>query len=465
MADRFDFPPAFAQQMQLRLQNDWQKFISAHAQPSPTSIRINPKKSSAKEFEKVRWTDFGYYLKQRPSFTFDPLFHAGAYYVQEASSMFLEQALKQTVDLTLPLTVLDLCAAPGGKSTHLLSLLADQSLLVANETIRSRATVLSENIQKWGYGNTVVTNNDPEDFHRLEGFFDVILVDAPCSGEGLFRKDRQAMQQWTKENVDLCALRQQRIIKQIWPSLKENGILIYCTCTYGEKENEENISWLVREKKADSIKLNLPASQAGAESDWGVEEIKMGDVFGYRFYPHRVKGEGFFISVVRKKEKQEEIRVHSKNIFTSPNKKIIERLSNWVANPIETGYAIHEELIIALPENYIYEISLLTKVLKVIQKGTAIATLKHDKLIPDHALAVSTKLKIENFPSVELDHDQAIAYLRKDVLNPSGAALGFTLMKYQNTPLGWANLLGNRMNNLYPSACRIRNEFAPTVQG
>ncbi len=458
MADPFAFPSAFALRMQQRLQRDWQKFISAHAQPPPTSIRINPAKTNPNDLEKIGWTDFGYYLEQRPSFTFDPLFNAGAYYVQEASSMFLEQALKQTVDLSQPLTVLDLCGAPGGKSTHLLSLLNAHSLLVANETIRTRASVLSENIQKWGYGNVVVTNNDPEDFHRLEGFFDVILVDAPCSGEGLFRKDPEAVQQWTEETADLCALRQQRIINQIWPSLKENGILIYCTCTYNEKENEDNLIVLATVNKGESRRLTLA-------SDWGIEEISRGDLFGYRFYPHRVKGEGFFISVLQKKEKQEEIRVHSKNLFSSPNKKIIERLSSWLSNPHETGYALHEDLIIALPENYIYEISLLTKVLKVIQKGTATATLKHDRLIPDHAMALSIKLKIENFPGVEMDYDQAIAYLRKDVLNPSPEARGFALMIYQNTALGWGNLLGNRMNNLYPSAWRIRNEVDPTLPG
>src|SRR5260221_14470615 len=220
------FPHVFAQRMQMQLQQYWKEFLSAHEQPSPNSIRINPLKINRKELENIPWTDFGYYLEQRPSFTFDPLFHAGSYYVQEASSMFLEQALKQTVDLSRPLKVLDLCAAPGGKSTHLLSLLNDQSLLVSNETIRSRATVLSENIQKWGSNNVVVTNNDPEDFQRLEGFFDVIVVDAPCSGEGLFRKDPNAVNEWSEEHIELCVVRQQRIINQVWPSLKKNGVLI-----------------------------------------------------------------------------------------------------------------------------------------------------------------------------------------------------------------------------------------------
>jgi len=447
------FPPAFAQRMQIQLQQDWNDFLSVHKHPSPTSIRINPLKSNSKDLEKIPWTDFGYHLEQRPSFTFDPLFHGGAYYVQEASSMFLEQALKQTIDLLQPLQVLDLCAAPGGKSTHLLSLLNDKSLLVSNETIRSRATILAENIQKWGNNNVVITNNDPEDFQRLEGFFDVIVVDAPCSGEGLFRKDPHASKEWSEENIELCALRQQRILNQVWPSLKKNGILIYCTCTYNERENEDNLNWLVKENKVESVKLKV-------ESSWGVDEVRTKNVFGYRFYPHKTRGEGFFISVVRKTEEQHEISIHKKKTFDHPTTKIKERLSEWVKVSEGIDFIKHEELILALPKNYIFEIEFLSKFLKVIQKGTAIATAKHDKLIPEHAFALSTKINRENFNSIELSLDDAIAYLRKDVLNLTGEKTGFTLMNFQNVPIGWANLLGNRMNNLYPSAWRIRSEYS-----
>jgi 16S rRNA C967 or C1407 C5-methylase (RsmB/RsmF family)/NOL1/NOP2/fmu family ribosome biogenesis protein len=446
-------PPAFAQRMQKRLSQGWNEFLSIHEQPSPTSIRVNPLKNNSRNSDKIPWTDFGYYLAQRPSFTFDPSFHGGAYYVQEASSMFLEQALKQTADLSQPLLVLDLCAAPGGKSTHLLSLLNEESLLVSNETIRSRATILAENIQKWGNNNVVITNNDPEDFQKLEGLFDVIVVDAPCSGEGLFRKDPNATKEWSEENVELCAVRQQRVLNQVWPSLKKSGILIYCTCTYNEKENEENLNWLVKEKQAESIKLKV-------DNGWGIEEVKGKDFFGYRFYPHKVKGEGFFISVIRKTDEQQQISIHRKKTFDHPTTKIKERLSTWFKNSGEVEFVKHEELILALPNNYIFEIEFLSKFLKVIQKGTAIATAKHDKLIPEHAFALSTKINLENFSSIELSFDEAIAYLRKDVLNLTSEKTGFTLMNYQNVPIGWANLLGNRMNNLYPSAWRIRNEYS-----
>ena len=181
---------------------------------------------------------------QRPSFTFDPLFHAGTYYVQEASSMFLEQALKQSVDLSQPLRVLDLCAAPGGKSTLLQSLLNKESLLVSNDVIKSRAAILEENIVKWGAANVVVTNNDPAHFARLENYFDAIVIDAPCSGSGLFRRDPEAINEWSENNVQLCSQRQQRIVADVWPALKQNGILIYSTCSYSAEEDEAILDWM-----------------------------------------------------------------------------------------------------------------------------------------------------------------------------------------------------------------------------
>ncbi|MBS1491739.1 MAG: rRNA methyltransferase [Bacteroidetes bacterium] len=445
------FPEGFEKRMKDRLGNDWPKFAEAHRQPAPVSIRINPAKSTPLNSEKIPWTDFGYSLTERPAFTFDPLFHAGAYYVQEASSMFLEQALKQTTDLTRPLRVLDLCAAPGGKSTHLLSLLSENSLLVSNEVIRSRATILAENICKWGNINVIVTNNDPEDFKNLTGFFDVIVVDAPCSGEGLFRKNPEAMQEWSEENVAHCSLRQQRIVNTIWPALKQNGVLIYCTCTYSEKENEENIKWLVDNKKAESVALKV-------KSDWGVEEIHNENSFGYRFYPHKITGEGFFISVLQKKECEEEIKIKVKKKFDGVTKEIISRISEWLSPAGEVCYILHNDLVLAIGRSPKEEIEFLSQQLKVIQKGTALATVKHDKLIPEHALALSVLLNKENFTTLELNREQAIFYLRKDTLTIGAPTKGFILLTYQHVPLGWVNHLGNRTNNLYPTEWRIRNQ-------
>lgn len=229
---------------------EYEKLAAALGGEQPVSIRLNEDKlpeSSFRlfrsSFKQVPWSATGYYLDKRLTFTFDPLFHAGCYYVQEASSMFVEQALRQYA-AERPVVMLDLCAAPGGKSTHARSMLPAGSLLVANEVIRNRSQILAENLTKWGHPDVVVTNNDPADFSPLTDFFDVILADVPCSGEGMFRKDPVAVSEWSPENVEICWQRQRRIISDIWPCLKPGGILIYSTCTYNTKEDEENVRWL-----------------------------------------------------------------------------------------------------------------------------------------------------------------------------------------------------------------------------
>src|SRR6187549_341233 len=267
-------------------------FIKVHESGERvTSVRVNP----FKQFEilnlksQIPWTEYGHYLEARPSFTFDPLFHAGCYYVQEASSMFLEQALKQTIDLSQPLKILDLCAAPGGKSTHILSLISKESLLVSNEVIRSRANILTDNIVKWGCSNVIVTNNDPRDFQRLENYFDVIVVDAPCSGSGLFRRDPEAIEEWSEQNVALCSQRQQRILADILPALKNGGVLIYSTCSYSRQEDELICDWLRNELIINNEELII-------SHDWNIVKSDA----GYRFWPDKLKGEGFFIACFRK---------------------------------------------------------------------------------------------------------------------------------------------------------------------
>lgn len=443
------FPPAFKDRMMLRLKEEWSAFDTIHQSSSPVSIRINPKKKSSGSEQQIPWTQYGYYLKERPSFTLDPSFHAGSYYVQEASSMFLEQALKQSIDLTQSLRVLDLCAAPGGKSTHLLSLISNDSLLISNEVIRSRASILSENIQKWGNSNVLVTNSDPEAFQRLEGYFDVMVVDAPCSGEGLFRKDSEAMTEWSLENVELCSQRQRRIISDIWPALKENGILIYCTCTYSEEENENNLAWLSSEKETEFIELSI-------DPTWKIETVKKGKAIGYRFYPHRVNGEGFFISVIRKTGKQDSIRTKGKKVFQPAPRKTLELFENWMLQPEAFKIIQQEDLLIQIPSQWYEELEFVCRQLHVVSKGTALAEVKHDKLIPEHAFALSDNLNKENFKQIELTTDQALAYLRKENLLVGEGERGFTLMTFEGNGLGWVNLLGNRLNNLYPSNWRIR---------
>ncbi len=443
-------PPEFVKSMSEQLGESYLKFTESLTLPSPVSIRFNPSKTIVpNEFEKIPWAKNGRYLKERPIFTFDPLLHAGAYYVQEASSMFLEQAFTQAVDQTSSINLLDLCAAPGGKSTHLLSLMNQQSLLVSNEVIRSRASILSENIQKWGYGNVVVTNNDPEDFQRLPGFFDVIVVDAPCSGEGLFRKDPDAMKEWSTSKVELCSKRQRRILSDIWPALKQNGILIYSTCTYNEKENEENLEWLRKEQGVEFITLDVAV-------EWGIENIHSRGIEGYRFLPHQVKGEGFFLSVIRKTREAPECKIKGRPTFLPPSSKIINELKNWIRFPEEKTFINRDDRLQFFPKDKVQEIEFLAKNLYLLSAGTMMATVKHDKLVPEHAMATSIELNKENFPALKVELVDALRYLRKETFHVGSAKKGFSLISYENTALGWANVLDNRINNLYPSEWRVR---------
>lgn len=265
----------------------------------PVSIRTNTGKNAPAppQVHPVPWTDNGFYLNRRPAFTFDPLFHAGFYYVQEAASMFIAQAVRRYVNR--PVVMLDLCAAPGGKSTLVRNCLPQGSLLVANEVMRARSQVLAENLIKWGNPEVIVTNNDPADFSRLEERFDVILTDVPCSGEGMFRKDDRAISEWSSEGVELCWKRQRRIVADIWPCLKQGGILIYSTCTFNREENEDNVAWIASTLGAEVLPVDT-------ETEWGITGNLTGEDFPvYRFLPHHTSGEGLFVAVLRKKPDSE----------------------------------------------------------------------------------------------------------------------------------------------------------------
>jgi len=446
----FRFPSLFEQRMRPYLGEEWKDFEDVHQLPSPVSIRINSKKGNpALQSPPVAWTTTGFYLDERPSFTLDPAFHAGSYYVQEASSMFLEQAFLQCTDLNRPLNVLDLCAAPGGKSTHLLSLMNKESLLVSNEVIRSRASVLAENIQKWGYNNVVITSNDPEDFQRLAGFFDVMVVDAPCSGEGLFRKDPQAMQEWSPDNVAICSKRQQRILRDSWTSLKEGGILIYSTCTYNESENEQNLSWLKQEYDVEFLSLLL-------NEEWGIEKVGTSDTVGYRLFPHRVKGEGFFLSVMQKRSSEGSSRMKNRNSLTQPPRKIMEQLQSWIQLPYEKTFIIRNDKVQFFPSSKLNDIEHLSRNLYLLMAGTLMASLKHDKLIPEHPAALSVDLDKPYFNYLNVSHSEALQFLRKETLQLDSVKKGFALIRYNTIGLGWVNILDNRINNLYPAEWRIR---------
>jgi NOL1/NOP2/sun family putative RNA methylase len=441
---------------------DKEAFEKVHASGDQiTSVRFNIRKA-ARAFdygtpypfknygENIPWCLHGQYLKERPSFTFDPLFHAGLYYVQEASSMFLEHAIRQTVDLTKPLKVLDLCAAPGGKSTHIHSLISKDSLLVSNEVIRSRANVLKDNIIKWGCENVVVTNNDPKDFARLENYFDVIVVDAPCSGSGLFRRDPDAIHEWSENNVQLCSQRQQRIIADIWPCLKKDGILIYSTCSYSKQEDEDIMDWISQELSANNRQLEIP-------NDWGITTtITAKGNEGYRFWPDQVKGEGFFLACFQKQEGEPACSTRTKNKPEAVTKKDMEMVESWVKKE-EKQFIKHLTTVYAWPEQQFPDFSFLLEQLRVIYSGVLCGELMRDKLVPDHALAMS-QLALDTIQRTALNLEQAIQYLQRKEFGMVENK-GWQLVTYQQQPLGWVNALPNRVNNYYPKEMRILKEL------
>ena len=391
----------------------------------------------------------GYYLAERPSFVFDPLFHAGTYYVQEASSMFLEQAIRQTTDLGRPLRVLDLCAAPGGKSTLLQSLLTPDSLLVSNEVIRTRVNVLQENMVKWGGANTVITSNDPRDFQRLENYFDVIVVDAPCSGSGLFRRDPAAIAEWSPENVQLCQQRQQRILADCWPALRQDGILVYSTCSFSREEDEEILDWMTEDLDATSCRLQTDPA-------WNIiESVGKKGTYGYRFYPDRLQGEGFFIGCLRKNDGGNYTWPRNKKMTAERlSKKEEEGVRNWVLSELPLFFFRHQEYSYALPLSLAEDLAVLQSSCYLKKAGVLLGKPAAKEFIPEHDLALSA-LVSRQLPAVSLSREQAIQYLRKEEIHIDAAHRGWALVRYEGQNLGWIKILPNRSNNYYPKEWRI----------
>jgi len=448
------FPANFIDSLSDEPGFDRVNFIEAHQNnESPTSIRANPfKKTTLKTDGQVPWCPEGFYLDTRPSFTFDPLFHAGSYYVQEASSMFIAHILKQ-IKPAEPVKILDLCAAPGGKSTLLNSAMTPDDLLVANEIIKTRVPILADNLSRWGNANTIVTNNDPKDFNRLHGFFDIILVDAPCSGSGMFRKDPAAMDEWSEANVNLCHQRQERILADIYPALAEDGYLIYSTCSYSHQENEDILDWLCTEFELETVQI--PINEA-----WGIVETQSPQkkAWGYRFYPGKVKGEGLFVSCLKKKESSGNL-VSFKN---NKNQKLVntefDLVKPYVNDPANYYFFKVNDDWLAINQQHKESLNLLQHHLYIKKSGIRIGKLAGRDLVPDHELALSTIVNKDAVTETELSYDDAILYLRRENLIINEAKKGWSLMTYQGQALGWAKLLPNRVNNYYPKELRILSQ-------
>ena len=395
----------------------WQLFLRSFQEQSVTSVRLNPWKvvhdAIFPQAVPVPWCRGGYWLKgERPNFTLDPLFHAGVYYVQEAGSLFLDQVLRQYV--SAPVLALDLCAAPGGKSTLMRAVLPEGSVLVSNETDRRRANILLENMLKQGHPDVLVTHNYARDFAKTNWMFDVVLTDVPCSGEGLFRRDENAIKEWNLSNVCYCQKRQRQILQDIWPCLRAGGLLIYSTCTFNAHENEENVRFIAEELGAEILPVSI-------KEEWHITGSLLPGWSApvYRFIPGITQSEGLFMAVLRKKGTPAVCRV-------SPSS---------ARHYVRTHRLMH-----------------------LLSDGMPIPDKKGKELIPSVAQALSVGAEELNYPRVELLLEQAQRYLhRESFALPAHTPKGFVMVTYKNQPLGFMKNLGDRANNLYPKNWAIRN--------
>lgn len=415
--------------------------------------------------ERVEWTSNGFYLKSRPRFTFDPFLHAGAYYVEEPSSMFVEKALNYIQkDIRID-RALDLCAAPGGKSIMIRNSMKG-GLLVSNEPLSKRAAVLTENLAKWGNPDIIVTSDFPEAFDGLTGFFDLIATDVPCSGEGMFRKDETARSEWSKANVENCVQRQRDILRTIWPTLRKGGYIIYSTCTFNRREDEENVLFIANELGAEIINLETDA-------DWHI----CGDTTGrnlpvYHFFPHKTRGEGFFLALLKKTSDTPPAE-NRKSKKKKPETVSADGFAEWINCKENFDFHKSKDGITALRKAFADDYAAISEKLNVICAGVRVCTEKPAKFsnsarkpkpqfVPTPGLALSSCLNRKAFPDISLNYSDAIKFLRGESIPPTVyAPRGWVTVSYRNLPLGFANNVGSRLNNSYPPAWRIRSTYVP----
>lgn len=463
-------------------------FMKGMKATAPTSIRLNPFKcpscthiTDEDDTEVVPWCPTtGRYLSERRNFTFDPLLHAGLYYVQEASSMFIDLAIREYVKQ--PVRMLDLCAAPGGKSTAIRAALPEGSLLFSNEPMRTRSQILAENIQKFGHPDVIVTNNFPRDYKKSKLQFDVILTDVPCSGEGMFRKDEGAIKEWSTSNVNNCWQLQREIVSDIWNCLKPGGILIYSTCTFNGHEDEENVLWIEENLGAERLPMpieerwnitgSLLKKDESTDDGQSNKSLATDDYDNmYHFIPGKSKGEGLFLAVLRKNGCSEEMDSNSKgkkdkkkknNKDTNKGNNRVSIPENWLNDTAEWSYQNTESGIYGIHSTWKPMLDEATKSLKVIHAGVKLGSIKGKDLIPDQSLALCTELHKDTFPKAELSYEDAIQYLRKEAITlPDSLPRGYVLVTYRGIPLGWMKNLGNRANNLYPQEWKIKSSHIP----
>nr|WP_290541421.1 rRNA cytosine-C5-methylase [Alistipes sp.] len=400
----------------------------------------------------VPWCREGRYLAVRPAFTLDPDFHAGAYYVQEASSQFVGHLLAAVP--TQGARILDLCAAPGGKTTLYASLAGPDGLVVANEIDRRRASVLADNVRKWGTGNVAVTTCEPRALGDFEAWFDVVAVDAPCSGEGMFRKDPDARGEWSEGHVKLCAARQDDILREAWRALRPGGTLVYSTCTFNRDEDEGSL-----ERMAAWAGDEIVASEAmPVEDAWGIVCGRVGAFRTFRFYPHRACGEGFFAAVARKSfDAGGRVRTPKarRTPFAAVDRKTSGELARWVQHPDRMRFAAVADTCYAWYAAQADAVRMLSEALPVIYSGVALGQVFKGVLKPDPALAFFDGLNRGALPVAELDGEEVLRFLRRQEIAAGGLAEGMNLICSRGRALGFAKRIGVRVNNLYPNSLRI----------
>lgn len=437
-----------------------------------TTIRLNlhklPTPSSPSEAmahlagEQVEWCSWARRLAERPSFTLDAHFQSGRYYVQEASSMFVGHLLMAAYGGELPegIRVLDMCAAPGGKSTLYGTLVGRKGTVVANEVIRPRALTLSDNVMRWGLGNTVVTSNDPSHFaSSLAEWFDVVAVDAPCSGEGMMRKSDQAREEWSLQNVELCAARQRRIMADAWAALRPGGLFIYSTCTFNRAENEENMEWLSEQYECQRVEVTA------VPEDWGIVRTEAAEAECFRFFPHLTRGEGLFVAVVRKADggatqtpqprKASRAKQQRKNPFAEVERKQLRNIEGLLGGG-EWVYKLIGSQIYAYPAELWDDQRTVCEQMSVLRSGICVGEMFKDKLRPDHSLALAADLVRERFSCAEIGADDAIRYLRREEIGNIGALdEGINLLLTEGSAIGFTKRVGGRTNSLLPKELRI----------
>lgn len=427
------------------------------------SVRLNPAKPAALAHcgEKVEWCDSGVRLSaDAPSVTLDPLFHAGAYYAQDASSMIVRTIVKQ-LSGDDPVVLVDACAAPGGKTTAAIDSLPEGSIVIANEIVPARCAVLRENLLKWGYPAAVVTRGDTAALGRLGETADIIIADVPCSGEGMMRKDADAISQWSPRLVQDCVSLQREIVANLWKLLRPGGTMIYSTCTFNRHEDEENLAYIVEVLGGEPQSISgLPDCIApGIDTPYPC----------YRFMPHRLRGEGLFVSVITKpghsvshgldaaenvSRKKESRSKRPHNVSSTAARDITRK---WLSSQLPLAVMETPDVISVFPEVWIPLLRRLERVTTVVQAGVAVARIKGRDIIPDHALAMSTVMARGAFPEVELTLEEARDYLRRNTLTlPAETPRGYVVVTYGGLPLGFMKHLGNRSNNLYPADYRIK---------